>query len=57
MPPTVNKEICIGCGVCVEDCPGNVLELNDNIVNVIRQDDCVECGSCEDVCPTDAIHL
>ena len=57
MPPAVNKDICIGCGACVADCPGNVLELIDDIVNAVRPDDCVECGSCEDVCPTDAIHL
>ena len=55
MPPTVDKEICIGCGVCIETCPVNVLELSGDIVIVARPDDCVECGICEDTCPTDAI--
>jgi ferredoxin len=60
MRPTVDEDLCIGCGRCEEVCPG-VFELGDDgFSHVIGSDRCVEAGCCEDAadeCPVDAISL
>lgn len=53
---TVYPDWCKGCGICVEFCPGKVLELTDQgKANVVREDDCIRCGFCELHCPDFAI--
>ncbi len=53
---TVYPDWCKGCGICVEFCPGKVLELNDQGKStVVREDDCIRCGFCELHCPDFAI--
>lgn len=54
---TVDKKWCKGCGICVEFCPKNVLELKDEKVNIKDLDSCIQCGQCELRCPDFAIHL
>jgi 2-oxoglutarate ferredoxin oxidoreductase subunit delta len=52
-----NKKWCKGCGICVEFCPKNVLELKNGIIDIARPDDCISCGMCELRCPDLAIFL
>lgn len=53
---TVFPDWCKGCGICVEFCPGNVLELTDQGKStVVREEDCIRCGFCELHCPDFAI--
>ncbi|NDV18724.1 4Fe-4S dicluster domain-containing protein [Pseudodesulfovibrio sp. JC047] len=53
---TVYPDWCKGCGICVEFCPGNVLELNDQgKSSVVREENCIRCGFCELHCPDFAI--
>ncbi len=53
----IDRELCIGCGTCVELCP-DVFELDDEEKSVVKdQDGCSSCD-CEeavDSCPADAI--
>ena len=51
---------CKGCGTCVDDCPGYVLELKhlDNGLDrpeVAHGDECWHCANCRTSCPTGAI--
>ena len=53
---TIYPDWCKGCGICVEFCPGKVLELSDQGKStVVREEDCIRCGFCELHCPDFAI--
>lgn len=55
--PIVDKDTCIGCGLCIEACP-QVFELKeDDKAYVIHPDKCGTCNCQEaiDVCPVAAI--
>ena len=52
--PVIDTDECIACGVCVDACPADVLELND-VATVAEEDSCVACGACQDACPAGAI--
>lgn len=49
---------CNGCGICVDDCPMDVLYLNkENKAYVKYTEDCHECYVCEIYCPEKAIEV
>ena len=52
---TVDEELCIGCGKCIERCQFNALEIVDK--KCIVNDNCIGCGVCGIVCPKDALVL
>ena len=45
---------CVLCGTCMEECPSQAIEEEDDIY-VINQNECTECGTCVELCPTEAI--
>lgn len=51
----VNNDLCIGCGVCVQVCPNEALEVRWNdygfLVVGANENSCNECGLCIKVCP------
>ncbi|MBU2617058.1 MAG: 4Fe-4S binding protein [Euryarchaeota archaeon] len=56
MSVKIDKNECVGCGICVDECPKGALSLNDEIATV---DDslCDECGACIELCATNAISF
>ena len=52
--PVIDADQCIACGVCVDDCPQDVRELQD-VATVADEDSCIACGVCMDSCPSGAI--
>ena len=58
--PIFNLESCKKCGICVEICPLNALELseikNGKILN-FNNEKCIGCGLCVSNCPHEAIKL
>ena len=54
--PWVNEDICVGCGVCVDDCPVGAITLKDDQKAIINEDECIRCGRCHDVCTQEAVR-
>lgn len=54
--PWVNAGLCTGCGVCVEECPVDAMELNADGLAEIDEAECIRCGRCHDVCPQEAVR-
>lgn len=51
---TVNTDKCIGCGLCVENCPLGAINLHpDNNVPMF----CDQCGQCVKYCPVKTLRL
>ena len=46
-------DACEGCGLCVEKCPVQAIEIYNNIA-VLDQQRCKGCGVCASVCPNEA---
>jgi NAD-dependent dihydropyrimidine dehydrogenase PreA subunit len=55
----LNHELCIGCGVCVEACPMDVIRLDKKIKKAVIKypEDCMLCLYCERDCPVHAIYV
>ncbi|WP_294404851.1 nitroreductase family protein [uncultured Clostridium sp.] len=50
----VNKDICIGCGQCVKDCPTKTISMVDGKAE-IDNSRCIKCGHCVAICPVAAV--
>jgi len=53
----LNREACIGCGMCVAVCPHGVFTLNSAKAEIKNFDACMECGACAVNCPVGAIGV
>jgi len=53
----LNKEECIGCGMCAVVCPHSVFSINNGHARIQNRDACMECGACAQNCPVDALSV
>ena len=51
----IDREKCIGCGLCLKDCLGKAISLDSGRAEVIKG--CFMCGHCVAVCPTGAVSF
>ncbi|MBU3106998.1 nitroreductase family protein [Clostridium gasigenes] len=52
---TISQDKCIKCGLCVNECPENVLNFGKNGPEEICPENCIACGHCVAICPREAI--
>ncbi len=52
----IDQERCIGCGMCVKDCPCHAIRLKDQCAEMFMEN-CMECGHCLAVCPKAAVSM
>ncbi|RLB40775.1 MAG: ferredoxin [Deltaproteobacteria bacterium] len=55
--PEVDADKCIGCGECVEVCPVDVYEMQDEKSVPVNAEECLGCESCVEVCESNAITV
>lgn len=53
----VDKEKCIGCGVCIGVCPVQAIKMDADGHAFIDKNICIKCRTCESVCPVQAIKI
>lgn len=46
------QENCLGCGSCIDSCPGGSITLSGEII-AINSKYCLSCGECQEKCPVD----
>ena len=51
----IDKEKCIGCGVCTKDCPAFSIGLVNSKAEM--NGSCIECGHCYSICPVNAVDM
>lgn len=54
--PQIIADKCVGCGVCRDACPVQVITIEQRVAH-IRHHDCIRCYCCHEMCPHDAIAL
>lgn len=55
--PVIDADACTGCTICIEECPTDALEMQEDISVLARPEDCTGCGACEESCPLSAITM
>ena len=57
---TFDASKCVGCRLCVRDCPARALEIekvgDKQFQAILKIDQCVFCGQCVDSCNKDALE-
>lgn len=53
----LDKEKCIGCGMCINVCFHNVFTLEEGESIIYERDNYMECGACSINCPFSAIEV
>lgn len=51
----IDIQKCMGCGLCVKDCPAGRLKLEEK--KAVYTPECIECGHCVAVCPGAAVSI
>jgi adenylylsulfate reductase, subunit B len=60
MPPVIDKDICVACGMCVNICPQDVFfgSKKKQTPTVAYPDECWHCNACVLDCPKEgAVRL
>ncbi|MBW2031021.1 MAG: 4Fe-4S binding protein, partial [Deltaproteobacteria bacterium] len=54
--PRAERDLCTGCGTCIEACPVSALSMKDE-TPAVDPGKCIVCFCCQEKCPERAIQL
>ncbi len=56
--PTIDPQLCIGCGACAHACPeGDIIGMLGGKAQLLEPSSCIGHGACKTACPVGAIEL
>ena len=55
--PALEKDMCVGCGVCAGICPAKAIVINKKKKAVIDRKKCIRCFCCQEFCPKSAMKV
>ncbi len=54
--PFIDEQACNSCGKCAEDCPAQIIIIEDGIPDIDLKS-CIRCYCCREFCPRGAVNL
>jgi len=53
--PWVDKDKCVGCGICIRECPVDAIFMKEGKA-IIGMKKCIRCKKCHEICPKGAVR-
>lgn len=57
MKIVIDREQCMGDGICFDICPEGALEMLEGYPVVVKMENCTECEACVVACEYDALNV
>ena len=54
--PHINKDICVGCGICARSCPKKTIKIENKKAHINKKG-CIMCFCCQELCPHKAVYV
>ncbi len=55
--PKIDVDECTGCGLCVDVCEQECIDLVDDVAKTVKPEACTGCGDCVEECPVEAVIM
>lgn len=53
----IDTSVCVKCGLCVMECPRQIISKKAGHHPIVNAKECIGCGACQNACPVGAIKV